>query len=268
LACENVAGVIRGTIESVTGSYHDSGASIDLRLTKFEKTSSTQTPIDWSWREDRWTGEFVLADLPEREFTIALRAQPFAVRPEERVSVRPGERVEFTVLDGAPRVDVGFHVFEHGSRVELDECELRSTDVIQRFRSGDIVLRGVPEDGYVGWQIAKRGYVCSTGSLRMASASWTVDGSRRWVDVELTRGTRLSIHVLGPEYQPIDGASILVDGVEVGRTGARGELRFVPESYPTSIDVRYRDWHHVGWSRAVTSETLHPCGSVSFSLAP
>lgn len=267
LTCEAVAGAIRGTITSESGDYHDPEIVVDLH------TNETNTTVSWTQSGGRWVGAFVLPDLPSGEYLIGVRARPYVIAPQEHVVARPGESLEFEVLDQAPRIDLGFRVFESGSGLELDDIMFSSPHLEgfaqpQLRRSNEIAVEDVPENGDFAYRISKRGYGCARGMLHDLRGAWVPDGERRWVRIELPRGTPLTIRVAAWDGKPIAAATIVINGADVGVTNERGVLSTVRDEHPNSIDVRYRDWRHSNWSRRVTADALEPCGGVSFMLEP
>lgn len=273
LNCEAVAGAIRGTITSESGAYRDPRVNLDLHHADDHGSAAGNVEVSWTQSGGRWVGAFVFADLPSNDYCVCVRARPYAISPQEHIAARPGESVEFRVLDNAPRVSLGLRVFEKESGLELDEFSLTSNaespvSHTRVARSNQIALESIPENGDFHWSISKRGYGCASGMLRDVRGTWVVDGSRRWIRVELARGTSLSISVAARDHERIAGATIVIDGADVGVTDERGVLRLVRDEHPHWIDVRYRDWRHSNWSRRATAETLDPCGGVSFMLEP
>jgi hypothetical protein len=267
MQCQSAAGAIHGVITSESGHYNDPRVLVDFHPGHID-FSRTGEHVLWRQRDGRWIGEFESTELPAGDYWVCVRPRPYAVRPDGEVAVHPGDTVEFHVLDVGPRIEIGFRVFERDTGVELDEYDLGSYAGYQRVRSGEIAFHDVTEDGELWWHISKCGYTDTEGELSKARASWAVEGSQRWIRVELARGKRFLISVVKQNNEPLAGATILVDGVVAGTTDDKGLVRIAIERCPSSVGVRYRDWRYCAPSHALTGDELDRAGNTRFVLEP
>jgi hypothetical protein len=170
------------------------------------------------------------------------------------------------VLDHADLVDVGFRVSADGVALDLFEVDLSGIGeraTTQEARSGEVLLENVPENGAIAWVVHAPGFACSRGDLRTAAASWSVEGTQRWIAVELVRGASVSVATHDRDGRALPGVEILFDGVIAGRTDARGDFDVTLPTEPDLIEARHLDWQVLDRRQAD-----EPCLRLTFVLEP
>jgi hypothetical protein len=269
LSCEKVVGSIEIEVSSESGEYRENGSRAELEDRSRPFFDSGE--VFWTQRGSSWIGRASFRDLPKGNYSVRVMADPYALRPERVASVHPLDHIEFTVLDRAHTVDIGFVVVEAGTNRTIDTFELdvhRLDEYLAHSaRSGEIAIEHVPDDHDLAWCISAPGFACARSKMSEASKNWRTDGDRRWVRVELERGFRVDAYVYSREQPGIVGATIVIDGVDAGLTDERGHFGILRSDTPKSVGVRYRDWL-VEWSFPEPGQPIHACDEFSFLIAP
>jgi hypothetical protein len=268
LPCAPPAGAIRGVITSETGTFH--GASTEVTLYLGTETFDRRT-VAWNQRDGAWVGSYRFDDLPSRDYMVKVRTESFPARSEHESAAHPAEQVDFVVLDSVPTYDIGFVVTEAGTGRVLDDFEIRVSQAGSQgpriVRSGEIAIHGASDGVAISWDIEKAEYLCAHGTLADAARSWRVDGDRRWVNVAVVRGFRMTVSARDAASRALEGATVVVDGLDAGVTDVHGEFEISRDETPTSIDVRYRDWRVRGVMPG-REQPFRPCSDRYFTLAP
>jgi hypothetical protein len=281
LACEPATDSIRGVVSTESGTHTEDVARFAELRSVENGVLLVQSSLHWTNENGHAVGRFETGALPGREYELSLNSNSaIATRPALPLIVKPGDAVELTVLDRAPKIDVGFEVFDKETGAAIDSFSVRvdsgSNDwSVQGVRSHEVVMDTVPVGAHNTWAVWNYGYARVVGTLESASHSWKVDGGRRWVRVELERGDSVTVVVHAndgswEDFTPIVGASVLVDGREVGRTDRRGSFQLKFSAAPKSIDVRYLDWRQVDGSpfHATSGRYSESRGEIEFTLEP
>ena len=281
LACEPATESIRGVVRSESGTRDESTARfVQLRSTENGVVLANGT-IQWTKESGSSIGRFELGPLPAREYELSIDAlSAIATRPATPLNVKPGDELDITLLDRAPRIDVGFEVFDKETGAAIEEFTVGTDAGTGNWnenwtKSRDFLIEDLPQGARIAWAVSAQGYQRVSGTLESASRSWRVDGRRRWVQVELERGTVVSVIVHAndgswEDFSPIVGASVLLDGHEVGRTDNRGSFRLKLPEHFESIDVSYLNWRHAANSRTRTirGQLVWFGGQLEFTLEP
>jgi hypothetical protein len=256
IACEQPAGSIRGVVTTESGALPEEVGNVLIQVQVGSNGELIDVrEIQWSKENGVAVGRFELRNLPSRAYELSLTPNAqYATRPETPLSVRPGDEVQFTLLDVASKIDIGFDVVDQATGTALDGFLASAVSGSRNWtafpaHSHNVLIDDVRENSSGSWCISQRGYAFVTGTFASAARVWTVDAKRRWVRVELQRGTRVNVVVLADnggfrDGPPLAGAAVLIDGHEVGRTDDRGRFESLVTSPIQSLDVSYLDWRH------------------------
>ena len=241
---------IAGRLRSQKGAWDDierllaGHVHIDL-VSADERALTVQAQLS---RREEASGEVVIAfeaRVPEGSYDLTLsttdhhRWFPTTMRVEA-----PVEDLEIWCHDDRDTIDLGFRVFDAETREPVEGFSVWSvrTEISEEngvlFHAGPLKLEGVPLDAPLTWRLWAPGYVPAQGDGR----AFREEADGRWVaEVYLRAGWGRRFVALGrdPSMRPLAGARILVDGVEVGRTGPDGGLEVALEEPPGAVEASW-----------------------------
>ena len=114
--------------------------------------------------------------------------------------------------------------------------------------SGDVVLKGYPEDKRLRWRLDKTGYPSQIGDMKSFTVTTNPDGRRRrTAELNVQPGWSEVVRVtFGKDEKPIANAAVTVDGREAGKTDKNGQLRVSAREKPEKLTVALDGWRMDG----------------------
>jgi hypothetical protein len=233
--------------------------------------------VRWAETDGEITGRCWVDLASAAEIELEFRTQSeFGFWPSNRVRVQADRHVDLVVQDLAPRVDVGFRVVDGQTLAALDDFDVSCSlgmgfagmSQHHHAKSGDILLREVPDGSSLCWQISKQGYACTEGYLSDAEVS--ADGKTRWLRVVLHAGVKLRVETGQCTGGTVGGVAIFADDVELGRTDRDGRFELVLPQAPNVIEARPSGWKACNGDASLVRrfDTRSPCSPIYFQLSP
>ncbi|MCZ6596543.1 MAG: hypothetical protein O7B99_02785 [Planctomycetota bacterium] len=241
-------GRISGRVVSRTGGFH--GA---LQIALFPTVSgaaAVATDVEWEERDGVWSGAFAFEGLPREEHEL----QPLArglllIRPRTQ-QVRPDrDDVQLLVEDGGDVAEVllravdaetGEAVPEFRSWLTVEPATERERFAFARAEEGVARFVDVPRGELFEYRVHGEGYANVWGD-----GATPTGGEAAELVVELVRGWSTKLTILGPEDEPLAGASIFLDDELAGITDLRGRLIVYRAEEVERLRVEYEDWQMV-----------------------
>lgn len=243
-------GSIRGEVTTQSGEPPDGGNLFFELRQAGARVLSCEPRIEADDEQRPWRAQFEYVDLPAGAYGLAFDSNGLGIAPSFTTNAHPGDSIALQILDRPDYVDVGFRVFdaESGSELEGYDVDLEGPGVphdLRAQRSGGIAASHVPETGRFQWRVSKLGYATEHGDTA-ESAGWPKrDGSKRWIEVRLSRGWSARGWAVDDSGSPLAGVEILVAGERVATSDVDGNFELRLPSRPASIEVRYRDWNWI-----------------------
>jgi len=237
-------GTIRGFARSESGRFRING-SVGLRPMG-QHSDTFGTEVLWTEEGGKFVGHFAFDDVPVGEYELSARmfghfpwrASPSTVSP-------PATDVELLCLDGAGGIHLEVEAYDASTNEPLTEISVSfDTSSEGRFwhrRGGSnrIDLGRFPRDFSIDWEATCNGYIAVAGNLSTFQPTGTKDGEpllRARVELQPGWGGRV---LACTETERIEGAVVLCDDIEIGRTNERGELDIVLPARPKRFEVRH-----------------------------
>lgn len=231
------AGPISGVMRSRTGTFDQ-----DTSLFLWEEGTgrSLVIKVEWETRGTERVGVFAEEDVPAGTYRFRPYTHghwnwdgvPWTVTP-------PMAGLELTCLDDQATTDVYVHVLDARTGEPLDgfgfAWEIGDQDAsFMRDAKSPLLLDAVPLDSGLRWRVSAPGFVgviCdqTDGELR---------GDGLHVTAELVPGWARTVRALDDATgEPLANASVIVDGVELARTGPDGRATIELEGPPAQLQI-------------------------------
>lgn len=254
-ALAEVKGILRGFSDGETNP-----CSVVLIAKATRGVTFSATPRLVSGSDGEPVGSFEFPGIPIQDYEARVHAAiPGSYLPE-KIEVRPPcADLVFSRREEGATQDLGFVFLDRGTHEPLHGIHLalsQNGDLRRSFagvESGTIVLPRHPPDSSFDWCALLRGYRPAYGD----SGDFTVvdpevegtDETKRRVrghfaTVLLEPGWGARFHVRGP-FGDLAGATIWIDGLEVGHTDAGGLVRVGTDHRPSTVEVRHPDFPSV-----------------------
>jgi len=248
-----VAGDIRGTLQSEGGAWSPEdlpgpGAVVlDLVSTTTPRiTLRGRLQAQEDGRGGHWLS-FAFVDVPRGEYELTLSSlDNYRWHPTSSFVSPPAEGLAFLRYDLDHTLPLIFRVYERTTGEPLDEYTVRhlkltvSDDNGVLLHTGPLDPEAFPLDAEFEWALWSEGYAPVFGDER----SFEVADGERVAEVRLSWGWGARFLVMGGRgtKYPLEGVTILLDGVSVGTTREGGMLDVFRAETPSKIEVRYLDW--------------------------
>lgn len=253
-APEEALGVIAGRLRSTSGTWADIdrlvAGHVHLGLVDLDDASFVAAAELWVEQDpggETWIG-FRFAAVPEGDYELVVSSLEHQRWTPDRVHVRaPAEGLEIWCEDVRDTIELAFRVLDATTREPVPDWRAwtirteASAETGVFFHAGALDLAGFPLDGRLTWSLAADGYAPAYGTEQ----DFLEEEDGRWVAEVLLRegwGTRFVVLGRDPVMRPLDGAEVLLDGRDVGRTGFDGSLDVSLDAEPTTLEVRWGDW--------------------------
>lgn len=254
------AGSIRARVTSETGRFDSLSELALMSLADGNRGAVIESvQIEWVDESGRRVGHAELKDIPAGKYRVAgiTHGDWNELRPEwtpARVEVSPPKELEFVVRDNVARADLVFRVRDAATGVAIPDFDaLVKLEPFGDYESGSDrpqpILRGVPLDRRFVWRVDKLGYGYqpATGSETDFNLEEVHNGrTQRIAEVALRAGWADVVRVTERRSkEPMQGASVIVDGKLAGVTDEKGLLPLEAESahsIPRLIEVKRDGW--------------------------
>lgn len=239
-----VSGVLRGR----TGRHRSKGAIIVLQSLENPELHLLKS-LDYRKREGRYSAPFVFDDVPAGRYELSIR--PLDNMQWDKLAMvvtAPAEDLEFICEDDVATFDFAFRALDAGTAAAIEQTWsiVWLADPASDRRLDDHwethVYEGVPEGVPLQWVLRAHGYRLARGD----ETAFVLENKLRIAQVRLTRGWGQIFKVTNDEQQPIKGVELVVDGVSVGRSDARGLVSIDLDARPTKLEFLRESWH-VSW---------------------
>jgi len=238
-------GAITGFVRTQSGQ----DKSVDVvGLSGGRRSERFKAEVQWTKEGGALVGRFAFEDVPAGEYELSpLGSSQFEWRSSPEKVSPPVADVELLCLDGAG-----------GMRLEVEAFDARTGKPVNRFGvslskrgsahdsfsfsvsgTNRLELGRFPRDATPEWEARSDGYVAFAGDFSSFEAAGTEDGEpllRARVELKPGWGGRVLAYT---KTERIEGAAVLCDDVEVGRTNARGEVDIVLPARPKRFEVRH-----------------------------
>ncbi len=261
------AGSIRGTVVSDTGSYE---RDVSLRLLPFADgrggVPALSAKVEWSSVSGARVGRFSFDDLPVGRWYCQLSEDDWYQWEPRRVEVEtPRGDLVFVVHDAVPVADLEFEPRDENGAVLSRPFEVRllvkGEPRLHRSREGRVLVQAFPVDSPLRWRVDADGRAAVFGGWPELAPLSSVGGrERRGAAPILESGWAQTFRVVRQDNsKAIAGATAIVDGRELGVTGADGRIVLHAGAKPKRVQFRFKDWKMRG------NASLAPAsGSVEF----
>lgn len=250
-----VGGAVAGTLRSESGR---SVVDVRLRLNGLDQSAGSRfdASLAAGFEDGRWLARFRFDDVPEGEYELYIGNHPrgFEWSPSGTRLRPPLEGLEFTCRDKAPLAWYEFAV--RSGAPELARERLYFHPLLARRYgqplSGDsdftLIVDGVATLGPIvqlpelRWRVEAGGHLPRSGRV-----SDFVEVGRRGglpllrLELRLERGWAGTLVVLGG-MEPLPNALVSSDGVEQGRSDARGRLDLRLPAAPARLEITADGW--------------------------
>lgn len=268
------AGSIGGTIVSDSGTYE---RDVRMRLVPLDAgrgVRSLETNVRWTTRSSARVGLFDFDDLPLGRFRLDVRENDFYAWEPRRTEVEaPREGLVFTVKDTVLIADLAFEPREEDGSPYSGRFEVRldatNESRVRNGRDGSLVVTEFPIDKPLRWRLDAPGRAAEFGTWSDLAPLASVGGrERRGAAPVLACGWAQMFRVVHQNNaKAIAGATAVVDGREVGVTGADGRVVLRAESAPTVVQFRFKDWK-TSWTADVVPEKSSTSYEATVRLLP
>jgi hypothetical protein len=203
--------------------------------------------VQWSKEGGALVGRFAFEDVPSGEYVLSpLGSSHFEWRSSPEKIAPPAADVELLCLDGAGGMRLEVEAFDARTGKLLDEFGVSLGNRGSGHHSFSFSVNGTnrlelgrfPRDATPEWEATSDGYVAVAGDFSSFEAAGTEDGEpllRARVELQPGWGGRVLAYT---KTERIEGAIVLCDDVEVGRTNERGEVDIVLPARPKRFEVR------------------------------
>ncbi|HKE00246.1 MAG TPA: hypothetical protein VKE69_04495, partial [Planctomycetota bacterium] len=209
-----------------------------------ETEPADRVPVVWSGPPASRVGEFRFRDVPAGRY-VAREAPPKEQvrrwRPAS-VAAAPGDEVELECLDDVPAEDVVVKAFDAATGRAIPSVDVwvgvvgsPQTWITNDVEFGGVAIEALPRDQPIVLSARAEGYRAEMRSLLEPREGTSRE---RVIEFRLESGWSLQLVVVSREGRPLPGATVLVDGEEIGRTGSRGEIAIRRSSRPRTIRAR------------------------------
>jgi hypothetical protein len=243
---ENGPEVERAPVSGRVTSARNRPAGGQIRLTRASDGEESSLPLEWTKTQGRWEATFA-GEAPAGELRVTLEMKPcFGYSGPRQLTLPRAEELVYALDDAVPLVDVyvvpvaaedGAPLLSYYGELHLDDGNIVGGE---DFGSPSVPIAiGHPCNVPFTW-------LCTSGGRGAASGRYEgrSEGGEVHIPVPLARGWGAFLYVGDPNYQPIEGAEVFLDGVRHGATGLDGHAALAG-SRPSSITIRYRDWRIV-----------------------
>lgn len=247
------AGDVRGVLESERGAWTEdtlpAPSTIVLDLVTTTLPRITRRAAVAAVRDA--TGglglTFEFLDVPRGTYQLTLSSlDEYRWAPAELLVAPPAEGLRFLRYDLDRTLPLAFRVVDAVTGEPVEGFEVRHVKTTWTEESGVLLHTGpleagdFPLDARFDWSLWADGYAPAFGD----ETAFAVQDGERVAEVRLARGWGVRLFVLGGEgtKRPIEGATVWLDGDEVGSSGPDGTLDVLRAQRPERIEVRYLDW--------------------------
>ncbi len=241
-------GAIRGVVRSDSGRYRERVAVRLAPLDRPDGPPPISAQIVWS-QDAPTTGSFTIEDVPAGRWNLSVVEDDwFEWEPRHADVEAPLVGFELRVHDAVPVADLVFQPHTLGGAPFDAPYNLRvssggSTDV-QRATGVSAVVPSFPADQPLRWRVDATGCAPAVGDGTAFVVGSSSDGREQRVARpvlepgwgELYRVTR------SDNRRAVEGATVLVDGREMGKTDKDGRVYVRAAAKPSSVTFRFRDW--------------------------
>jgi len=231
---------IEGTIRSSSGKL-TAPTEIEIRSDRDPELVIQSLPIRWEQEGAAAVGRFESRNLPQGTYRIQPASSEYLLPsepPYRRCS--PGDRgVGFVIRDDVDSFDLHVRPYDLQTGRTLSsfdaEWKMPGSHAEVRFdlSTDEPWKRRVPAGHNFQWSIRVDGYVPSSGT----EAALRRQGARAELAVALRRGFGATVRVLAENGTPIADASVLADGIDLGRTDDAGLLEIELQKRPRLLTV-------------------------------
>jgi hypothetical protein len=251
-----VAGDVRGVLERESGPWTQeslpapSTIVLDLvtttlpRITRRAEIVATQDGIGGLGLA------FEFVDVPRGTYQLTISSlDEYRWTPTELLVAPPAEGLSFLRYDLDRTLPLAFRVVDAVTGEPVEAFEVRHIKTTWTEESGVLLHTGpleaadFPLDARFDWSLWADGYAPAFGD----ETAFAVQDGERVAEVRLARGWGVRLFVLGGKgtKRPIEGATVWLDGDQVGSSGQDGTLDVHRAEPPRRIEVRYLDWRLV-----------------------
>jgi hypothetical protein len=247
-------GRVAGTVVSETGTYEPKvGVNLVRAGNERGDPPRLRTNVRWKTSEGRRVGEFDFGLLPKGKYRLDFDRVDWFEWTQRRLEVEaPKEDIVVRIADRALTADFAIDVHDSDNGFALKHAHLL-LETIDGERSswidsGDVVIKGYPEDKRLRWRLDKAGYPSQIGDMKSFTVTTQEDGRRkRTAEINLQPGWSEVVRVTyGRDEKPIANAAVTVDGREAGKTDKSGLLRVSSREKPEALTVALDGWRMDG----------------------
>jgi hypothetical protein len=190
---------------------------------------------------------FEFKDVPRGEYELTLSSlDNYRWHPTSTFVSPPAEGLTFLRYDLDRTLPLMFRVYERTTGEPVDDYTVRhikmtvSSDNGVLLHTGPLDPDAFPLDAKFEWSLWADGLAPVFGD----EGSFEISEGERVAEVRLSQGWGARFLVMGGKgtKYPVEGATILLDGVSIGTTRDGGTLDVYRAEAPSEIEVRYLDW--------------------------
>lgn len=241
------AGAIRGIVLSDTGRYRERVFVSMTRLDQ-ETPGSIGARVEWTEAAGIATGRFEILDVPHGRWRLSVSEDDWFDWEPRRSDVEPPlEGLQLRVHDAVPVVDLVIRPSGEDGAAFQGRYELRMASgpsTHNESRNGEALIPSFPVEQPLRWRIDAADRAPAIGDWSEFVTDPPADGrERRRAQPVLVAGWGELYRVTRSDNRrPVEGAAVLVDGREMGKTDKDGRVYVRAASKPASVTFRYRDW--------------------------